>query len=356
MDASNLAVFTDLIDIVIKDDFNFARYEFFDAHSKKFEEEDENKLEYTEIHKQYVEVMEKFIDAKLAELHSAEVIEAFNQDFVKDHKKYDAIHPEAVDVLFGQVEFVKFKEQIIMFKQAMSGAYKGDQEDTDDTSSDGSQKSDQLDKFITCIEDFEKYAKEDKSDPALKWRKKMMGKSKDDKWSMESWIRPRDKFVSDLQESMLTMKDVTPDGLQAFMEQYDKQVEGNPYSKEVKMIKSEKNLVVFYLKTGMPGSDIIRQMCLQIKTSDLDDGSKFTITESVDPAEYGCGEKDMENIDMFKASKFWSTGDGLKMHEFTTWKAAASFPKKMMNMVMSKIMSNQFDDFQKKVIKIQETL
>lgn len=148
----------------------------------------------------------------------------------------------------------------------------------------------------------------------------MTGRAEDGTWTMESWIRPQDKYSADIQKSCMVLKDVTPEGLQAFMEQYDKQAQDSPYTKECKMLKSENNYVLFYIKTAMPGSDVCRQMCLEVKTQDLPDGSKFTITQSVDPAAHGVGDKELECIDMFKASKFQQTGDGLKAVEFTTWK------------------------------------
>lgn len=46
--------------------FNQAQMEFFTQHNSKFTNADENKLEYTTIHEEYIAIVEEAIESKLA--------------------------------------------------------------------------------------------------------------------------------------------------------------------------------------------------------------------------------------------------------------------------------------------------
>ena len=49
---------SELAAIVASESFKEMQREFFAQHCEKFDDEEENKLEYTEIHKQYEEIVE----------------------------------------------------------------------------------------------------------------------------------------------------------------------------------------------------------------------------------------------------------------------------------------------------------
>ena len=53
--------------------------EFFNAHCKEFEDEEENQLKHTEIYQTYMKILDEYIDAKL-EFDDAET-EAFYKSF-----------------------------------------------------------------------------------------------------------------------------------------------------------------------------------------------------------------------------------------------------------------------------------
>jgi ADP-ribosylation factor 2-binding protein len=56
-----------LQDLVIEDQFTEIQQSFMDKHYRHFENVDENKLIYTDIHKQYIELIEAYIERKLLE-------------------------------------------------------------------------------------------------------------------------------------------------------------------------------------------------------------------------------------------------------------------------------------------------
>jgi len=76
MDGSNssLNIFNDLCDLVTQADFQNAQVEFLQQHAPKFENTDENKLEYTEIHSQYVYILDEVIEANMKKKYSDDEI------------------------------------------------------------------------------------------------------------------------------------------------------------------------------------------------------------------------------------------------------------------------------------------
>ena len=54
-----------------------------------FDSEDENKLEYTQIHEAYMFLLEQLIDAKLEVVYSDEQIASFYQHFKENFEVYN---------------------------------------------------------------------------------------------------------------------------------------------------------------------------------------------------------------------------------------------------------------------------
>ena len=66
----NQAVFQTLTTLVSSTNFNEAAIEFMQKHMAIFDEEDENKLEYTTIFEEYVTILEGTIEAQLYKTYS----------------------------------------------------------------------------------------------------------------------------------------------------------------------------------------------------------------------------------------------------------------------------------------------
>ena len=85
-----------------------------------FDENDENKLEYTPIFESYVKIMEDYMDAKMMEKYSLDEIKSFYADFAADPKKYEAIDKPVVEELFSFTDFEGFKKTMLSHKASIN--------------------------------------------------------------------------------------------------------------------------------------------------------------------------------------------------------------------------------------------
>ena len=65
-----------------------------------FTDDDENKLEYTQIFEAYVSILEQIISVKLKQTYPEEKVDAFYEDFAANIPKYEALDAITVNVLF----------------------------------------------------------------------------------------------------------------------------------------------------------------------------------------------------------------------------------------------------------------
>ena len=63
--SQNMKVFNSITDVVTKPDFTDSCYQFMDKHKDTFTDDEENKLEYTEIFDQYIKILQQSIDSHL---------------------------------------------------------------------------------------------------------------------------------------------------------------------------------------------------------------------------------------------------------------------------------------------------
>ena len=90
----------------------------------KFEDTEENKLEYTNIYTEYVYILEEVIEANLKQKYTDEQIENFYITFKDNMPEYQKVNPEVVDTLFGFIDFEKFKKAILLTKNMSDENYK----------------------------------------------------------------------------------------------------------------------------------------------------------------------------------------------------------------------------------------
>jgi hypothetical protein len=67
MQQDNTDIFNALVDIMTQAEFSKAQTEFFEKNHEKFSAEEENKLEYTNIHTEYVYMLDNVVEANLME-------------------------------------------------------------------------------------------------------------------------------------------------------------------------------------------------------------------------------------------------------------------------------------------------
>ena len=111
-----MAVFKTIAELVTATEFQEATYQYLDLHKEVFTDDDENKLEYTPIFENYVNILEQVIDSKLQQSYGADDILGFYLDFKDNFKQYEGENEEVVDTLFGFVDFNRFKQQMLQFK------------------------------------------------------------------------------------------------------------------------------------------------------------------------------------------------------------------------------------------------
>lgn len=77
----SMAVFKEVCEIVIDGEFSAAQTDFISANYKAFEDTEENKLEYTQIHGDYLHIMEQIIETQLKAKFPETQIDEFYADF-----------------------------------------------------------------------------------------------------------------------------------------------------------------------------------------------------------------------------------------------------------------------------------
>ena len=114
--ADNRAIFDEITELVSSVDFQTSSYSFLDKHKEIFTDDEENKLEYSTIFEEYVQILEQVIDSRLAEKFQSQQIKAFYSDFSVNFVEYEKINSETVDIVFGFTDFNRFKKLVLQIK------------------------------------------------------------------------------------------------------------------------------------------------------------------------------------------------------------------------------------------------
>jgi len=163
----NLEIFTAIADLVIQAEFTKAQDDFFMKNQDKFEDTEENKLEYTNIYTEYVYILEQMIEMNLKDRYTDDQIESFYETFKDNLQAYEKVNPEVVDSLFGFIDFEKFKKSILLSKNMDNENFK--KADRTDVNFEAS-PLEKTNAFMKSLVD------EDINDPALGWRQAMVQK------------------------------------------------------------------------------------------------------------------------------------------------------------------------------------
>lgn len=113
----NTQIFETIAELVTGIEFQDACVLFMEKHVEVFDEDEENKLEYSEVFEEYVKILEQIIDSQLFQKYSEPQVKAFYKDFGTNFKIYTNMNEQAVDVLFGFTDFNKFKTQMLEVKR-----------------------------------------------------------------------------------------------------------------------------------------------------------------------------------------------------------------------------------------------
>ncbi|XP_076042571.1 ADP-ribosylation factor-like protein 2-binding protein isoform X2 [Oratosquilla oratoria] len=107
-------VFGYLQDILLSEDFGKLQDEFMEQYCGCFEDEEENKLEYTSIFQEYTTLLEQHIEKELQTRLSG-----FNMGkFLGDLAQYEGqLDGDVMDLLLTLTDFLAFKNAMISFKK-----------------------------------------------------------------------------------------------------------------------------------------------------------------------------------------------------------------------------------------------
>lgn len=315
----NMTIFSSISDLVSSADFRDATVEFMQKHMDTFDESDENKLEYTTIFEEYVQILESTIDTQLYKSYPEPQIKAFYNNFKDNFSEYAKINEDTVETLFGFTDFNKFKKQVLEIKKTATKV-----DDTEDLSTgDGMLQIDEA--------SFWKYY----NSPITKeegWVKKIEHKGNCDVTLYQKDVKIGNKNHY-LNYSDCRYKGISKKVMEDFFDNFDK-IEQKAV-KETKIIKDETGkLKMMYQRMKMPLMSE-RDFVLEFDLKEIKDGEHagktLWIMRTIQHPDYPLREK---CIRMFiqKGFLFWQEGKDTVGVELATFDMGGMVPRKLLNM------------------------
>ena len=131
MEAKNIAMFDAITDLITSEDFKLSDKAFIEQNFHVFDVDEENKHEYKTIYDQYLEIMERLIEAKLVQEFNFtdEEVNDFYTTFQDKKAEYEARNVDTVDALYSFIEFDRFKKEMLDFKKSQTHTTGGVTED-----------------------------------------------------------------------------------------------------------------------------------------------------------------------------------------------------------------------------------
>ncbi|KAL2093174.1 hypothetical protein ACEWY4_010486 [Coilia grayii] len=117
-DAEFDAVIGSIEDIIMDDVFQQLQQSFMEKYYQEFDDTEENKLIYTPIFNEYIDLLEKHLEQQLVERIPGFSMSAFTQS-LKQHK--DEVSGDIFDMLLTFTDFMAFKEMFIDYRAEREG-------------------------------------------------------------------------------------------------------------------------------------------------------------------------------------------------------------------------------------------
>ncbi|XP_031420744.1 ADP-ribosylation factor-like protein 2-binding protein isoform X2 [Clupea harengus] len=117
-DAEFDAVIGNIEDIIMDDDFQHLQQNFMDKYYQEFDDTEENKLIYTSIFNEYIDLLERHLEQQLLERIPGFNMSAFTHS-LKQHK--DEVSGDIFDMLLTFTDFMAFKEMFIDYRAEKEG-------------------------------------------------------------------------------------------------------------------------------------------------------------------------------------------------------------------------------------------
>ncbi|KAM6946101.1 ADP-ribosylation factor-like protein 2-binding protein [Aplochiton taeniatus] len=117
-DAAFDAVIGSIEDIIMEEEFQQLQQSFMEKHYLEFDDSEENKLSYTSIFNQYIELLEKHLEQQLLERIPGFDMAAFTL-LLKQHQ--EEVSGDIFDMLLTFTDFVAFKEMFLDYRAEKEG-------------------------------------------------------------------------------------------------------------------------------------------------------------------------------------------------------------------------------------------
>ncbi|KAL8581152.1 hypothetical protein ACOMHN_033599 [Nucella lapillus] len=117
-DAGFDAVIGHIEDIIMEEDFQRLQNSFLEKYYHEFEDTEENKFIYTDIHKEYIDLVEKFLANEILKRMPDFSMEEFTQALISRKGELDG---EIFDLLLTFSDFLAFKELILDYRADKEG-------------------------------------------------------------------------------------------------------------------------------------------------------------------------------------------------------------------------------------------
>lgn len=105
-------------DIIMEDEFQTLQNDFLEKYYHEFEDTEENKFIYTDIHKEYTQLIEKYICEQLTKLMSDFSMDEFQKQLIA---RKDDLEGEIFEMLVTFSDFLAFKEMMLDYKAEKEG-------------------------------------------------------------------------------------------------------------------------------------------------------------------------------------------------------------------------------------------
>ncbi|XP_041854187.1 ADP-ribosylation factor-like protein 2-binding protein isoform X2 [Melanotaenia boesemani] len=105
-------------DIIMEEEFHQLQLGFMERHYLDFDNSDENKLNYTLIFKEYVNLLENHLEQQLMERISGFSMNTFIEQLMQ-HK--DEVSGDIFDILLTFTDFMAFKDMFLEYRAAKEG-------------------------------------------------------------------------------------------------------------------------------------------------------------------------------------------------------------------------------------------
>uniref|UniRef100_A0A3B4AUV1 ADP-ribosylation factor-like protein 2-binding protein n=2 Tax=Periophthalmus magnuspinnatus TaxID=409849 RepID=A0A3B4AUV1_9GOBI len=105
-------------DIIMENEFQQLQHSFMEKYYTEFDDSDENKLTYTQIFNDYVDLLEKHLEQQLTERISDFNMNTFIPLLME---RKEEVTPDILDMLLTFTDFMAFKEMFLEYKAEKEG-------------------------------------------------------------------------------------------------------------------------------------------------------------------------------------------------------------------------------------------